>query len=188
MASLTTFTLMMPYHLFLFVVSPPVEAFLLANQSNDRIAFLSGTQIYQSTLANNVAFRALLPSHFRALQGAIWPMYFKLQSVLAVMLALTYPGFVQHSTGNPSLLHKTELLRGLLPISAIFAFAVMNSAVIGPMTIRLMHRKVFLETSGTKDIPENFGLLDELRIIHTKFEIAHKASLVQYGYPQGDIL
>lgn len=71
-------------------------------------------------------------------------MYFKLQMVVSVLLALTYPG------GDGALFHGSASVRGLfdgdgkdrvtalLPLGMMFVFSAANVVFVAPRTIRMM--------------------------------------------------
>ena len=108
------------------------------------LTFVLGTQIYQSFIANITASNALTRAQFRILQAAIWPMYFKLQMVVSVLLALTYPG----GDGKAALFHGSASVCGLvdggdhltvlLPLTMMFLFSATNVLWVAPMTIKTM--------------------------------------------------
>ena len=147
------FTNLTFYHLSLSVVqvpdprpSPP-KANPLDLTYLDRspsLTFVLGAQIYQSFIANITASNALTRAQFRILQAAIWPMYFKLQMVVSILLALTYPG----GDRSAALFHGSASMRGLvdggdyltrlLPLSLMFLFSATNVLWVAPMTIKTM--------------------------------------------------
>lgn len=71
-------------------------------------------------------------------------MYFKLQMVVSLLLALTYPG----GDGSAALFHGSASVRGLvnggdyltvlLPLSMMFLFSATNVLWVAPMTIKTM--------------------------------------------------
>ena len=71
-------------------------------------------------------------------------MYFKLQMVVSVLLALTYPG----SDGKAALFHGSPSVRGLvdggdyltvlLPLTMMFLFSATNVLWVAPETIASM--------------------------------------------------
>lgn len=100
----------------------------------------------ESFLANITASAALTRAQFRILQAAIWPMYFKLQMITSLLLALTYPGGAITETSNlfpgsaslKGLLDGGEHLTVLLPLTLMFVFPAINVLVLAPKTIGLM--------------------------------------------------
>jgi hypothetical protein len=52
---------------------------------------LLGTQLYQSFFVTGVAYRTLPRKEFVRFQSRIFPVYFRLQSLLLLLTALTFP-------------------------------------------------------------------------------------------------
>ena len=99
----------------------------------------------ESFLANITASNALTRGQFRILQAAIWPMYFKLQMIVSILLALTYPGgHAKEATlfsGAASLagvVDKDHRLTVLLPLTMMFIFSATNVVFVAPKTISTM--------------------------------------------------
>ena len=79
------------------------------------------------------------------MQQAIFPIYFSLQTALPVLLALTYPGERTLTGSAPSglggVLADGNRMHVLAPILTIFATSLMNLAVVGPATTRIMRER-----------------------------------------------
>ncbi|CAF9927165.1 MAG: hypothetical protein ALECFALPRED_003638 [Alectoria fallacina] len=107
------------------------------------LAFLLGAQIYQSFFANITASNAITRAQFGILQAAIWPMYFKLQMVVSVLLALTYPGhgeatLFRGSTSLQGVFDEGNCLTVMLPLMMMIVSSATNAFVLVPTTIRIM--------------------------------------------------
>lgn len=115
------------------------------------LAFLVGAQIYQSFFANIAASNALSRSQFRILQASIWPMYFKLQMIASLLLALTYPGGgaedapFRGSASAQGLLDADNRSTVLLPLATMVVLSTANALAVVPKTISLMW-KLHVET------------------------------------------
>ncbi|KAF1964109.1 hypothetical protein BU23DRAFT_493862 [Bimuria novae-zelandiae CBS 107.79] len=91
---------------------------------------LLGTQLYQSFVAVKVAYQALPSDAFTMLQKRAFPVYFRTQSALIVLSALTFPPH------GPAALIKN---RGdWIPFLVAGVMAGFNLVVYGPRTSRLM--------------------------------------------------
>ncbi|MCJ1238014.1 hypothetical protein MMC14_006001 [Varicellaria rhodocarpa] len=117
---------------------------------------LLGTEFFQSFIGGIVAYKALPRPQFASLQQAIFPIYFSLQTALPVILALTYPG-TNSSLGTaavPSSLggvfaekNRTSVLA---PLVTIFASSLVNLALVGPATTKIMRERKHQETRDGK--------------------------------------
>ena len=103
------------------------------------LSFLLGAQIYQTAFANITSYRALPRAQFRLLQASIWPMYFRLQTILTLLVAMTSPHM------NYEAFVRMEFVRtdfGLT--SVLFIMATLNWCIFGPMTARIVMRRKHL--------------------------------------------
>ena len=95
----------------------------------------------QSFVGGIVAFKALPRPQFSSLQQKIFPVYFGIQTVLPVVLALTYPG----TPGAPSSLSGTfaepNRWSVLVPVATMFVTSFFNMTIIGPATTRVMKER-----------------------------------------------
>ena len=103
--------------------SPPVH--LLS------FAALFGTQLYQSFIVTKVCYTTLPSDAFIRLQRRILPIYFRMQSALWLVTALSFP-----PTGPWSLVQGDAADWASFPIGALCA--VLNLLVFGPNTMRAM--------------------------------------------------
>ncbi|KAF6231738.1 hypothetical protein HO173_010040 [Letharia columbiana] len=107
------------------------------------LAFLLGAQIYQSFLVNITAKNALTEAHFRILQAAIWPMYFKMHMIVTMLLALTYPGAGKTAPfpGSNSVQGQPDggdRLTVMLSFTAMFVFSAANAFIFVPKATSTM--------------------------------------------------
>lgn len=111
---------------------------------------LLGSNLFQTFLAGPLAFKALPRPSFSQLQQAIFPSYFGLQTVLPLVLALTWPGEKIASAGE-AVLRRHAGLSGvfeeenrwivLLPIALMFGTSALNLVALGPATTKVMRER-----------------------------------------------
>lgn len=101
---------------------------------------LLGTSLYQTFIITKVSYNALPISAFTTLQKRIFPVYFKTQSLLLVLTALTVPPY-----GLVSLFRSKA---DWIPLVAASSFAMLNLFLCGPRTRKMMieriHQGMFL--------------------------------------------
>jgi uncharacterized membrane protein len=112
---------------------------------------LLGSTMFQTFIAGPVAFKALPRPSFSSLQSAIFPVFFSIQSVLPVVLALTWPGkkvletagglAVREGAGLKGLLQNDNFWTGLIPVAIMFGTAFINLTVFGPTTMKVMKER-----------------------------------------------
>ncbi|RKU45306.1 hypothetical protein DL546_006890 [Coniochaeta pulveracea] len=89
-------------------------------------SFLTGMQLFQSFIVVKVVHRTLPRPAFTTLQARLFPLYFRLQTVLLLLTALTYPTY-----GPVSLLSDRV---ALVSLSVAGATAGLNLSLYGPRT------------------------------------------------------
>lgn len=95
-------------------------------------ATLLGTQLYQSFVIVKVAYQALPADSFTTLQKHVFPVYFRCQSVLLVLTAITFPH---------GLLALARKKGDWIPFVIAGTTSLLNLMVYGPRTSRLMMRR-----------------------------------------------
>lgn len=95
---------------------------------------LLGTTLYQSFVMTKVAYLALPMSAFITLQKKVFPIYFRTQSLLLLLTALTIPPY-----GPLSLIRKKK---DWIPLAFAGAMALLNLVVYGPRTQRAMIERI----------------------------------------------
>jgi len=153
---------------------------------------LLGSTLFQSFISGIIAFRVLPRPQFSVLQQNTFPTYFTLQSVIPVVLALTYPP----GRGGPAALYKGEdkLVAGL--IATMFVTAVANWAWLGPATTHCMRERKHQETRDGKKSYDAGPRSAEMERLNKKFSALHGASsllnlftfiaTVWYGFVLGE--
>ncbi|OAG03159.1 uncharacterized protein CC84DRAFT_1097960 [Paraphaeosphaeria sporulosa] len=109
-------------------------------------ATLLGTQLYQSFVMVKVAYQALPAHSFTDLQKRVFPIYFRGQTALLILTAITFPH-------GPLALAKRK--GDWIPFFVAGATALLNLAVYGPRTSRLMMRRRRLanQIDGSRKLP-----------------------------------
>ncbi|KAI1797419.1 hypothetical protein LXA43DRAFT_1057181 [Ganoderma leucocontextum] len=130
---------------------------------------LLGTTIYQTFVITKVAYLALPTSAFTTLQKKVFPAYFRLQSLLLVATALTYP------PASVLALCQEPLDAGLLAFAGVTAFA--NLAKYGPATTTAMVARIHQETRDGKKHDDPSGVSEEMRLKNRAFSRNHAMSI-----------
>ena len=131
-----------------------------------------------------VCYKALPMSSFTTLQKTVFPVYFKMQSILLVVTIITYP------PASLVTLSKTSMDAGLLALASITALA--NLVKYGPATSTAMVERVHQETKDGKKFNDPAGPSEEMRLKNRAFSRNHAMSIhlnllsvlatVAYGY------
>lgn len=122
---------------------------------------LLGSNLFQTFMAGPVAYKALPRPQFSTLQQAIFPPYFTFQTVLPLVLALTWPGeklasagsaVARKSAGYTGLLEEENRWTALIPIALMCGTSLLNLVVLGPATTKVMkerkHQGRHIDTHG----------------------------------------
>ncbi|KAL5453218.1 hypothetical protein PMIN07_008082 [Paraphaeosphaeria minitans] len=109
-------------------------------------ATLLGAQLYQSFVVVKIAYEALPAQAFTSLQKRVFPIYFRRQTALLILTAITFPH-------GPLALIKRK--GDWVPFFVAGATALLNLAVYGPRTSRLMMRRRVLadQIDDNKELP-----------------------------------
>lgn len=146
MAILSTLRSVAPYHLLLYSV-------------------LFGSTTYQSFFSGIVAYRVLPYDQFGALQGEIFPPYFKFQAAASTLLLLTPP--VQFAS--------RVAVTASLGVAAISSLT--NLVWLGPRTRELKASRKAQETLEEKEYKDPTASQD-MKNINKEFSRVHGASVV----------
>ncbi|VBB79523.1 Putative protein of unknown function [Podospora comata] len=105
-------------------------------------SFLLGATLYQSFIMTKISYRALPKSAFRSLQKQAWPFYFRSQSLLVVITAVTIP--------RDDLVPFEASLMSWVPHAVAFTSAMLNTFIFEPATrkamVQVTHQAATLET------------------------------------------
>jgi hypothetical protein len=138
-----------------------------------------------------VSYRALTRPQFSVLQQNLFPVYFGMQSLLPVTLALTYP------FGSTKALFTTANSSSI-SIVAMMVCGLVNWLVVGPATTKIMRERKHQETKDGKKYWQEGDRSEDMQKLNKRFSILHGASssvnlvgifaTVYYGFILGDRL
>lgn len=109
-----------------------------------------GSTVFQSFVGSIIAYRTLPRAQFGQLQQATVPTFFAMQTVLPLIMAVTYPGekvaqvageSVGMNSGFSGVLAESNRWTVLLPLATIFITSALNLAVFGPATTKTMKQR-----------------------------------------------
>ena len=85
-------------------------------------------------------FRTVNRPAFSAIQTGLFPIYFGMQTVVPIVMALTFPGstLLGLSSGVKGLLDETHRYSSLLPIGTMCVTGAINLVVLLPMVTQVM--------------------------------------------------
>ncbi|KAI5463569.1 hypothetical protein BGZ63DRAFT_402864 [Mariannaea sp. PMI_226] len=98
-------------------------------------ATLLGSQLYQSFIITKIAFKTLPSSAYTNFQKRIFPIYFRGQSALLLLTAITLPPLGPFSLAQQ---HKSDWI----PFVVSGSTAALNFFLFGPRTRELMLKRV----------------------------------------------
>jgi hypothetical protein len=131
---------------------------------------LLGTQFFQSFVNGIVAFRTLARPHFSQLQQKIFPIYFALQSVLPLLVWYTSPGLrARRGTTWWDASAATSM-------TVVFLTGLLNLAVVGPWTTKVMRERKKQESKDGKKYYEEGEQSVEMVRLNKRFGMVHGVS------------
>ncbi|KAK4165306.1 hypothetical protein QBC43DRAFT_315684 [Cladorrhinum sp. PSN259] len=138
---------------------------------------LLGTTIFHTFIGGIVSYKVLPRSYFANLMAKIFPIYFSLQTVFPLVMALTYPssrnpfGF---ASGIHGLRAQGKGVMFSLGFAAICGLA--NLAVVGPETTRCMDVRRGQEKKDGKKAYDAPPHSEEMQALNKRFSILHGVS------------
>lgn len=109
-----------------------------------------GATFFQSFVSGIVAFRTLPRVQFGRLQSATVPVFFSIQTILPLVMALTYPGnklaqvageSLRANSGISGVLAEENRYTVLLPIALLLVTSAANLFILGPATTKTMKER-----------------------------------------------
>ncbi|CZS95742.1 hypothetical protein WAI453_001567 [Rhynchosporium graminicola] len=140
---------------------------------------LLGTEFFQTFIGGIVSYKALARPQFSQLQQKLFPVYFGIQTTLPVVLALTYPASklgLGTSSGFRGVLADVNKWSVLVPIATIFVTSLVNMAVVGPATTKVMRERKHQETRDGKKYYDPAPHSEEMQKMNKDFSIMHGIS------------
>ncbi|KAF2794496.1 hypothetical protein K505DRAFT_275084 [Melanomma pulvis-pyrius CBS 109.77] len=130
---------------------------------------LLGAELYQSFVVTKVCFQALPRSAFTTLQKRIFPLYFQGQSLLLVLVAVTFP--------SHSVLSLAQKKGDWIPFVIAGVTAVLNLVIYGPRTQKVMVDRIHQETRDARKSSDEGEVSEEMRLLNRKFSRTHAMSI-----------
>ncbi|KAF1999735.1 hypothetical protein P154DRAFT_523057 [Amniculicola lignicola CBS 123094] len=137
---------------------------------------LLGSTVFQSFIGGIVAFRVLPRPQFSTLQKHTFPVFFALQTITPLLMALTYPtgpfAFVRTSSPlAPSTDRVATWLIGTMVVSG-----AVNWVWVGPQTTEVMKLRKHQETRDGKKSYDAGPHSEEMRGLNKRFGVLHGVS------------
>ncbi|KAF2113982.1 hypothetical protein BDV96DRAFT_577388 [Lophiotrema nucula] len=147
----------------------PSPASILAPLHILAYSALLGTELYQSFIMTKIAHQALPRSAFTTLQKRIFPIYFRIQSLLLIVTAITYP-----SRGPLSLFQQKQ---DWIPWLVAGLTASLNLFIYGPRTRQIMIDRIHQETIDGRKHADLEGTTPDMLRLNRAFSGAHAMSI-----------
>ncbi|KZF24159.1 hypothetical protein L228DRAFT_245047 [Xylona heveae TC161] len=144
---------------------------------------LLGTSVFQSFVGGIVAFKVLPRPQFSTLQRHTFPIYFSMQTVLPVILALTYPG--ERSLLDPSVTSGSSLsgvlaeqnrIGVLAPLATMFVTGLVNLVFLMPRAHQTMRERAHQGTIDGKQSYDKGPHSPRMTQLNKRFGKIHGAS------------
>jgi len=146
-----------------------------------------GATFFQSFINGIVAYKALPRPQFARLQQMLTPVFFTMQSTLAVVLAITYPGqkllqaggeSVRSRSGIGGILASSNRWTVLAPLATILLTSVANMVALGPATTKAMKDRHHQETRDGKKYMDAGPQSTEMQRLNKLFGTLHSVSTI----------
>ncbi|KAK0666024.1 hypothetical protein QBC41DRAFT_281695 [Cercophora samala] len=116
---------------------------------------LLGATLYQSFVMTKISFRSLPKPAFRSLQKQVWPFYFRAQTIMIIVNAVTVPRNVIFPLGAG--------LMSWIPHAVATTLAMLNVFIFEPATQKAMVQVTHQETRdalscNTREYHQNKGM------------------------------
>ncbi|KAF6812277.1 hypothetical protein CSOJ01_05266 [Colletotrichum sojae] len=132
-------------------------------------ATLLGTSLFQTFVNTKVCYTELPKSAFTTLQKRLFPIYFRCQSALLILTALTFP------PAGPASLFKNKGDWILFAIAAVTAMT--NLFIYGPRTKRAMIERIHQETRDAKRPDAVDEVSPDMQACRRQFSVSHAMSI-----------
>lgn len=131
---------------------------------------LLGTELYQSFVMVKVCYQALPRSAFTTLQKRVFPIYFRIQTLLVFLTAATIPPY------GPLTLRESK--SNWIPFTVAGVTALLNLAIYGPRTRQVMIDRIHQETrDGRKANDPAEQLSEDMTNLNRAFSRTHAMSI-----------
>jgi len=116
-----------------------------------------------------IAYQALPMAQFTTLQKRVFPMYFSIQAILGLAVALSYP--------PQSLKSLARHWKEAIPIVATLAMSLLNVFIVGPKTQKAMIDRIHQETRDGRKYNDLENQSAEMKTINRQFKTVHAMSI-----------
>ncbi|RMD40838.1 hypothetical protein DV735_g4310, partial [Chaetothyriales sp. CBS 134920] len=141
---------------------------------------LLGSEVFQTFIGGIVAFRTIPRPQFVTLQTALFPIYFSIQTVVPVILALTYPtertAISTIPAGIHGVLDPQNRVRVLTPLAIILVSAATNKFYLQNQVVKTSQERKHQETRDGKQSHDPPAQSEALKALNRKFAALHGAS------------
>ncbi|CAM1505424.1 Fc.00g110610.m01.CDS01 [Cosmosporella sp. VM-42] len=139
---------------------------------------LLGTSFFHTFINGIVMFKTVNRPAFSAIQQKLFPIYFGMQTVLPVIMALTFPGnsLIGLSSGVSGLLSDFARWHSLVPIATMFVTGLVNFAVLLPATTGVMKERRGQAKRDGKEWFSEGPHSDEMKALNKRFGMLHGIS------------
>ncbi|KAL8361966.1 hypothetical protein RB601_007660 [Gaeumannomyces tritici] len=142
---------------------------------------LLGTTFFHSFVNGIAMFKVLPRPQFSVVQQKLFPIYFSMQTVLPVALAVTWPGSSSSAlaatpAGLPGVLHEAGRWAVLAPLGAMFATGLLNLVVLLPATTGCMAERRAQEKKDGKRSWDPAPHSEEMLALNKRFGKLHGVS------------
>ncbi|KAF0329914.1 hypothetical protein GQ607_002681 [Colletotrichum asianum] len=132
-------------------------------------ATLLGTTLFQTFVNTKVCHNELPKTAFTTLQKRLFPIYFRCQSILLVVTALTFP------PSGPASLLKDK--RDWIPFAIAGVTAILNLFIYGPRTKQAMIDRIHQETRDAKQPDAVDEISPDMQACRRRFSRNHAMSI-----------
>ncbi|KAF7551604.1 hypothetical protein G7046_g7675 [Stylonectria norvegica] len=161
-------------------MSGTVSAVVFSGAPYHIIAYgtLLGTSFFHTFINGIVMFKTIDRPAFSAVQQKLFPIYFGLQTILPVVMALTFPGnaLIGLPSGVSGLISDFARWHSLLPIATMFVTGLLNWTILLSATTNTMKARRGQAKREGKEWYSEGPHSDEMKALNKRFGILHGAS------------
>jgi hypothetical protein len=125
---------------------------------------------FQTFLSAPLAFKHLDRPAFSRLQTVTFPHYFALQTILPVVIALSFPRYGTRASLVAELFSKTNFWAAGVPLAGMLVCGGLNWGVVGPMAQATKRERdaqgncALHDTLGMRNVGANHGYVQNVRM------------------------
>ncbi|KAK4224153.1 hypothetical protein QBC38DRAFT_511953 [Podospora fimiseda] len=140
-------------------------------------ATLLGTTIFHTFIGGILSYKVLPRTYFANLMAKIFPVYFTLQSVVPVILTLTYPGSRNPFGFASGISGLRAQGKGVgIALGVAMVCGLVNLGVVGPETTRCMDERRGQEKRDGKKAYDEGPHSEEMQRLNKRFSVLHGVS------------